>query len=494
MYLKKALFTLAFSASTLSLLAQSSSAISSDNHGGGLGGGGTLTVQESIAYALQNNVQLKQSELSLQNSINTLEQSRWLKYPTVNGFSGLNSNFGRNVDPFSNTIVTNAIATNNLGVGSNVTLFNGHRIKNTVALNELSAEASKLDVETLRNNITLNVVTAYLNVLSTEDLIEVAQKQLEVTTAQLDRMRILVDGGVLPEINLADLEAQLANDELQLVNAQNNHQSAILTLKQVMNMPANRAVSVARVTMPDPTMQLYPESAFQIYEAAVAYLPEVKAASTRIAVAEKNIALATAIGKPNVTASGSWGTTYSTAAKDLIPGESTNQEIPVTATFQGQTVPFVLNFPQTNYLREGIPYFRQLNNNQNLNLGVSLNVPIFNAYQAKYRVAGAKIQKLQSELELDNTRLQIRQNIDQAYISMLNASKSYSATLAQVNALGRTFGAAEARYNAGAANFTDYILARTRLDQAKTNLVQTKYNLIFRIKILDFYQNKPLDF
>lgn len=456
--------------------------------------GKPTTLIESIDFALKNNIQLRQNELSVKNNLNTLEQSRWLKYPTLNGFTGLNGNFGRNIDPFSNDVVTQGIATNNLGVGANVTLFNGYRIKNTVALNQLNLSASQLDFEAIKNTITLNVITAYLNVLSTEDQIAVTEKQLEVTKLQIERVQKLIDGGAAAESSIYELNAQLANDELNLVNSKNSHEAALLTLKQIMNMPANEAISVVRVNVPDPSVQAYPQTPDQIYEAAIAYLPEVKAADTRILVANKNIELAKAIAKPNITASTNWGSAYSSVAKNVEAGEVTYQQIPVSATVQGQVVPFVLNFPQQSYVTSNIPYFNQLNNNQNVNAGVSLSIPIFNGYAAKYRTEGAKIQKMQAELQSENTKLTIRQSIDQAYISMLNASKSYTATLAQVRALQLSFDAASARYGAGASNFTDYNLAKTRLDQAASNLIQAKYNYVFRVKILDFYQNKPLNF
>lgn len=494
LHLKKTCGFLLISATLLfseNALAQGGGALGSD--GTGRAAATPYSLEESIAYALKNNIQLRQSQLNVENSLNNLEQSRWLKYPTLNGNFGLFGNLGRNVDPFSNGIVTQAIGTNNMGVGANATLYNGFRIKNTVALNELNLNADRLDLEATQNDITLNVINAYLNVLSTEDLIEVSRKQLEVSKYQIDRTKKLVEGGMLPEVNLYDLEAQLANDELQLVNAENNHESAKLTLKQVLNMPGSEEISVVRVNVADPKMQPYPESAAQVYEEAIRYLPQVKAAEARILAANKNVELAKSVGLPTIGANINWRTAYSSVAQEITGVTETFNPIAVSATVDGQTVPFVLNLPSQSFTRENIPYFNQLGNNQNMSAGINMSIPIFNGYNAKYNVQGAKIQKLQSELQADNTLLTIRQNIDQAFISMFNAAKSYSATLVQVQALEKSFTAAEARYNAGASNFVDYNLAKTRLDQAAANLIQSKYNYVFRVKILDFYQNKPLD-
>lgn len=453
-----------------------------------------LSLQECIQYAIKNNVSLRQSDATAKNSENTLEQSKFSKYPTVNGSYNLNGNAGRNVDPFSNSIVTNAIGTNNLGVGAGMVLFDGYRIKNTVELNKLNLEAALMDVQSSKNNVSLQVALAYLNVLSTEDLIEVSQKQIEVTRLQLDRTQKLVNGGMLPETNLFDLDAQLANDELNLVNAENNHESAILTLKQAINAPSEMNLRVSRISLPNPSILAYNEKASDVYNTAVGYLPEVKAGTIRMKAADKNIDLAKALGMPTVSLNTSWGTAYSSVAKKLIDQGSTSNPIAVSADFQGQTIPFVINFPQQNFDRVNIPYFNQLGNNQNLNLGLAVRVPIFNGFNKKFRTQGAEIQKMQVELQNESIKLQIRQDIDLAYINMLNAQKRFTATQAQVEALEKSFRAADSRFSAGSSTFVDYNLAKTNLDRSKSNLVVAKYDYIFRIKILDFYQNKPLEF
>ena len=259
-------------------------------------------------------------------------------------------------------------------------------------------------------------------------------------------------------------------------------------------MSGSEEISVVRVDVPNPKMQTYPESAAEVYEQAINYLPQVKAAEARILAANKNIELARTVGLPSVVASVNWRTAYSSVAQEITGMTETFRPVAVSAIVDGQTVPFTLNLPSQDFTRSNISYFSQLGNNQNTAAGINMNIPIFNSYNAKYNIQGAKIQKMQSQLQADNTRLTIRQNVDQAFISMYNAAKSYSATLTQVQALEKSFTAADARYTAGASNFVDYNLAKTRLDQAAANLIQSKYNYVFRVKILDFYQNKPLDF
>jgi outer membrane protein len=452
------------------------------------------SLRACIDYAINNNVSLKQSQMAVESGIVQLNQSKVAKLPTVNGQFNLNGNAGRNVDPFTNGIVTNTIGTNNMGLGVSMPLFDGGRNKNTMERSQLNLEAAQMDVATQKNNVSLQVSVAYLNVLSAEDLIDVAQRQLDVTRLQYERTQKLVNAGSLPETNLFDLDAQTANDELSLINAQNSLESAILTLKQAMNAPVEMNIQVARIEIPDPNIVNYGENANNIYNTAMGYMPEIKAGEIRLKAADRNIAIAKSLGLPTISANTSWGTAFSSVAKTLTETGTTSNQIPVSAQFEGQTIPFVINFPQTTYASDGIPYFKQLGNNQNLNVGISARIPIFNGYNQKYQSQAAKIQKMQVDLQNQGIKLQIKQNIDQAYITMLNAQKRYSATLAQTNALERSFKAAESRYNAGASNFVDYNLAKTNLDRAKSNLIVAKYDYIFRIKILDFYQNKPIEF
>jgi outer membrane protein len=455
--------------------------------------GQPFTLRECVDYALKNNPSILLNELAVENGFVQLNQSRMNKLPIANGQMGLNGNAGRNIDPFTNGIVTQTIGTNSMGLGASVPIYDASRNKNTIERNKLNIEAAQMDVNAIKNSVSLQVALAYLNVLSTEDLIEVSQKQLEVTRLQLERTQKLVNAGTLAETNLFDLDAQLANDELALVNAQNNNESALLTLKQAMNAPNDLEIRPTRITLADPNLEQYAASPTQVYNTALGYLPEIKAGEIRLRLSDRNIAIAKSLGLPSLSASTSWGTAFSSVAKRIASTSTTNNPLPVSAEFQGQTIPFVINFPQTQVVTEGIPYFRQLGNNQNLNVGLALRIPIFNGYNQKYQTQLAQIQKKQVDLQNQNAKLQIKQNIDQAYINMLNAQKRYSATMQQVLALEKSFKAVENRYNAGSGNFVDYNLSKTNLDRAKTNLIVAKYDYVFRMKVLDFYQNKPLE-
>ena len=456
--------------------------------------GEKVTLQEAIDFALKNNLSIKQNSLQVEQGLNTLEQSKWAKYPSLNGGTNFNVFTGRNINPFTNGIITNTVGSNGFGLNSAVTIFDGYQTRNGIALNQLNLEASRLDLQAMKNQITLNIVVGYLNVLSQQDLLAVAQRQIEVTQTQLERTQKLVNAGSLPETNLYDIKAQLANDEVSVVNAENAIISAKLTLKQLMNSAADRDIDVVRVEVPNPNVQPYPNSSAQVYEIAQGFLADVQAADMRVKASQKGVDIAKGLKMPVISATANINSNYTTAAENV----SVTQRIVETeagfVNVGGTRYPVIAFVPTSSTTSEKINYFRQLTGNANNSFGVSVRIPIFNGYSTKFRLTTAQINQKQSEIQADNVRLRLRQDIDQAYVNLTNSAKRFSALGKQVSALEESFRAAESRFNVGSLNALDYSISKTNLDRARINQIQAKYDYIFRIKILDYYQNKPLSF
>jgi outer membrane protein len=456
--------------------------------------GEKVTLQEAIDFALKNNLSIKQNNLQVEQGLNTLEQSKWAKYPTLNGGTNFNVFTGRNINPFTNGIITNTVGSNGFGLNSAVTIFDGYQTRNGIALNQLNLEASRLDLQAMKNQITLNIVVGYLNVLSQQDLLAVAQRQIEVTQTQLERTQKLVNAGSLPETNLYDIKAQLANDEVSVVNAENAIISAKLTLKQLMNSAADRDIDVVRVEVPNPNVQPYPNSSAQVYEIAQGFLADVQAADMRVKASQKGVDIAKGLKMPVISATANINSNYTTAAENV----SVTQRIVETeagfVNIGGTRYPVIAFVPTSSATSEKINYFRQLTGNANNSFGVSVRIPIFNGYSTKFRLTTAQINQKQSEIQAENVRLRLRQDIDQAYVNLTNSAKRFSALGKQVSALEESFRAAESRFNVGSLNALDYSISKTNLDRARINQIQAKYDYIFRIKILDYYQNKPLSF
>lgn len=481
------------------LVVKGSPGFSQDNSGLALPDG-PVDLEGAIAIALRNNPQLKQANLQVEGNTINYEQSKWQRWPSLNFNASQGFSFGRNIDPFTNQFVQQNINFNNYQLGASVTLYNGMQQHNTVLQNQLKTLASQKDYDAARNDLMLNVALAYLQVLNNQELVTVADRQMEATNQQVIRMNRLVEAGAEAQGKLLDLKAQMANEELNLLNAENNLEASKLSLKQLMNLPAAVPVEVRAVPLRDPAMLAYGATVNEVYETALSHLPQMEASRLKIEAAEKGINVARGRFLPSLTMSAGMNTAYSSNAPSerfIANGSpATSLEVPSKTQFvmmdgSRQYLTEIVSIPGGEYRH--FNYLGVLDFNRNSSLNFSLRVPIFNNFQAKYGVANAKLQKLSAEYDNQIAANTIRQNIEQSYINMTNAAKRYSATLNQVGAFEEAFRAAESRFNAGALSAAEYNIAKANLDRGKANLVQAKYDYIFRTKVLDFYMAKPLN-
>ncbi|QJW92220.1 TolC family protein [Spirosoma taeanense] len=453
-----------------------------------------LSLQQCIEIAQQNNVQIRQGQLTVDNTNLQLRQSRLNLLPTANFQSSQSLSGGRNIDPRSNQFVQQSINSGNYQFNATATLFNGFTLKNTVKQNDLALQASQQELRATQNTVSLTVAQNYLNTLTGTEQLLIAQRQADVTRAQLERMQKLVSAGSAPEANLLELQATLAGNELDIVNAQNTLDLARVALLQAMNVPINQAFEVEPINVPDPGLTPYTETVQQIFDVAASNLPEVKGADLRVRSAALGVEVAKGYLYPTVALSGNLSTLYSSAARRFSPNGSTTQQ--QTLYFvtgpDGLQTPIYQNVPGGDM--DIFPYFDQIANNFNRSVSLILRVPIFQGYQSRNRITTARISQQSAELTALNTRLQLRQQIETAYTNMRAGANRYRATQTQVVSLERAFQVAESRLNAGAINATDYSIAKTNLDRARASLVQAKYDYVFRTKILDYYQNKPIAF
>ena len=452
------------------------------------------TLQACVEYAMQHNLQLKQSELTTQTNRNNLQQSKANMLPSLNGTASHSYNLGRSIDPFTNSVVQNqTVQSNSFGMGLNMNLFSGLQTQNMIERNKLTVKASELDIETNKNTISLQVVNAYTQILFTQELLSNAKVQLETTKLQVSRTEKLVNAGSLPQTNLLDLKSQLASDELNVVNNENQLEMAKLNLLQLLQKPATEAIEIVVPNLDAPQTALQ-RNAQQIYEAAEQLQPQIKAAELRVKSAERSIALAKGGYMPSLSLSAGIFTNYSSIAKRFVADgslieyptgaywrDANNNPIPVYQSTKGGSI-------------EKFAYFKQLDNNLRENLAFNLNIPIFSNLQNKTNVANAIIGKESARYSAETTKNSLRQTIEQAYLDAKLAAKRYATTQKQVDALKESFRATEQRFNVGVLNSVDYNLAKNNLNRAETDLIRTKYDYIFKVKVLDFYEGKPLNF
>lgn len=427
----------------------------------------TWTLQRCLEHAREHNIQLKQSVLNMQSAEYGKKQALALMFPDLNGSVGYNTNFGRNIDPGTNTFVTEQVNSNNFWLGSGVTVFNGLRLWNSLKQSQLDVLAATYDVEGLGNDISMNIASAFMQVMFNEELVLIGKERLASTREQVERTRKLVDAGSLPTGNLMDAESQLASDELQLVTAENAVQTSVVALKQLLNLQTDAPFQIERPPVDLPLMDITTSTVSDIYNQALENWPQIRAQEKRVESALRGERIAFASYTPTLRASASVSTMFSSAYRNFDIATST----------------FV-----------DIPYGDQLDQNLNESVGLSLSIPIFNGLQARTAVKRSRLNRINTELQLQDTQNQLYSSVQQAYNDALAANRQYEAGQKSVNAAERAFSYAEQRHAVGAMNDTEFSISRNNLAIARSELLRAKYDYIFRMKVLDFYQGKPLSF
>jgi outer membrane protein len=446
-------------------------------------------LQSCITYAQIHNITVQQQQLNVKFAQASLLQSKGNLLPNLNGFASYTFNNGRTIDPFTNTFATSTVLSENFGIRSSITLFSGLQNVNTVKQSQFALEGNRYQVQQTQYDIGMNVASAYLNVLYTQEALDLANSQSELTKAQVDRMQILVDAGAQSRGTLLDLQSQYATEAVNVVTAQSNVTLAYLNLEQLMNLDSTAGFSIAKPTLSVPNETILSSTPQQIYQTAVATMPSVKKAELDYMSADKGVDIAYGAVSPSLVLSGSLGTGYSGASKTLTSSNYSGVDtIGITTGGDYVLIPSFDNTYSTT------PFGDQFNNNVNKSIGVTLNIPIFNHFQVNSAIAKAKIQRESAQLNVDLSEQQLQKNISQAYADAQAAFLKYTATQKAVDAAKESFKYTENKFNLGSSNSVDYNNAKNVLAKAESNLVQSKYDYIFRVKVLDYYQGKPLTF
>ena len=421
------------------------------------------TLEQCIEQALKQNLQIRQSELTLQLEEANRTQSFADFFPTLNANVTHNYFFGRNIDPVSNQFTTEQVQSNNFSLSSSLIIFRGLQIQNTFRQSALIHQVATYDLQTVRNDISLAVAAAYLQVLFANELITVAEQQLLATQEQQTRTKNLVEVGNLPQGSLLDVDAQPASEEVQLVNAQNNYEISLLNLAQLMEMQSVEGFSIVapQIEVPATPADLGTPSA--IFSTAQTILPQILAADTRVMSSEKGLDIAKGGRYPRLTLSAGIGTNYSSAFR---------------------------RFENFQFLE--VPFQDQIEQNYNQSIGLNLSIPIFNNLLTSTGITRAKIALMSSQNNANIARNNLLKNIQQAYADAMAANKKLNATEKSVAALEQSFNYTQQRFDVGVAVSYDYTVAKNNLARARSEYLQAKYDYIFKTKVLEFYQSKPL--
>jgi outer membrane protein len=452
----------------------------------GLFGQKVWTLEDCITYAHNNNIMVKQQKLTTQLSKEQLTQSAVAMLPNLNAGAAHTYIYGQTVDRYTNSFASNKTLSENFALNSSVTLFNGLQLLNKVLQSNLNYKASQFDLEKMKNDIALNLATAYLQILYSIEQLEVAKNQLTITNQQVEKTKKLYAIGNIAKGDLLVIESQQATEELQVVNAQNQLNLAYLSLTQMLDLPTADGFEVEKPQIAMPEASTIMQSPVDIYNQALSIQPDIKSAEIKVQSAKKGVSIAYGALSPNLSFSGSWATGYSGAAKNYTLDNYSY--FPIGYTQGGE----VVYGPSPNYSQTTTPFWDQIANNENKSLGFQLSIPIFNNFQVKTSISSAKINMINSQLTLQNAKNQLNKNIQQSYADALAAFNKYKATEKSVISLQEAFTYMDQKYNVGMISSYDYNDSKNKLAKAQSELLQAKYEYIFRIKILDFYQGKPI--
>ncbi len=446
-----------------------------------------VTLQQCIEIALKNNADVQHREITSDIDKNNWQGAKGYMIPTLNGDISHGINTGRNIDPYTNTYANQTVRYGNYSLNTSVTLFNAFAIQNNIKGNKLAFQASEFEVQNQKDFVALNVILQYLQVLTNEDLLSVSLQQQDVSEKQVERLDILNRAGNISPSQLYDLKGEYANNELSVVNARDNLSTAKLALFQLLNLPYNSNTNLERLTLSD-IAENTSNNTDSIYQAALQNLAVVKAAELRNNSALYNLKTYRSQRYPSVYMSGGLFTNYSSNA-------TTQQYVNTTDV---QTNSYVMNgndklpviAPEDNYNINKINYGNQFSNNFNSTLTIGISVPILNNLTNKTNIKTAFYQKKDAEITLNATKVQLQQDVERAYVNVTSAKNRYDVLTDQVNAFKESFREAEIKFNSGAINSVDYLVAKNNVDQSSLNLIIAKYDYVLRTMVLDYYSGK----
>lgn len=451
------------------------------------------SLERAIAHAQDNNLQVRQGKLGLAGNDIDVDEAKAAFLPNLNGSASHGYNWGQTIDPFTNQFATSRIRSNSFGIGSGITLFGG--MANHLRLDQAEERrvAAEFDLQSTQNDVALQVASAFLSVMFAEDALEIASLNVRTTETQVTRIRAFVDAGAAPEADLLDLQAQLASDQSTEVAAQGDVALAKLQLAQAMRLSPEDTdnLQIDRPNLDNIGNIPALPALDKVLGAALTSFPEVKAGESRIRQQEIGMDLAKTVGMPRVSASWSYGSGFSGAAQEPV-GDPTLEVFTIGIT--ETTLEPVLSSALTYNDYRTRPFSDQITSNVNQSLFFSFSVPIFNGWSVRNGVRRSEIGVEQAQLQLEQTQQGLQQSVERAHRDARNATETLAAAERSEASAKLAFDNAALRFEQGASTQVDYTQARNRYDSARLTALRSKYDLIFRIAILDFYSGRGLRF
>lgn len=419
------------------------------------------TLRQCIDYAIEHNIDIRRTANTAEQSEVSVNTAKWARLPNLNGSAGQSWNWGRTqtaikdetTGDYSTVYVNTNSNSTSMSVSTSIPIFTGLEIPNQYALTKLNLKAAMADLEKAKEDISINIASAYLQVLFNKELHQVSLGQVELSKEQLARISRLAELGKASPAEVAEAKARVAQDEMNAVQADNNYQLALLDLSQLIELETPEGFTLAAPAVTLDLLPLTPPD--EVYQTALTTKAAVQAAQYRLEGSKHNIRIAQSDFYPQLNLNGSLGTNYYSTLDR--------------------------NFSQ------------QLRDNFSKYVGFSLSVPIFNRFSTRNRVRTARLQKENYSLQLDNVKKTLYKEIQQAWYTALASESKYTSSSTASNASAEAFRLMSEKYDNGKATAVEYNEAKQNLMKAQSDELQAKYEYLFRTKILDFYKGVPIE-
>ena len=449
------------------------------------------TLEECVTYAIQNNISIKQSELDSKMALIDKKSAVGRFLPSLNASASHSWNIGLNQDITTGLLQNKTTQFTSAGANVGIDIYSGLQNQNTLRKANLSIVAAKYQLVKMKEDIALNVANAFLQVLFNKENLKVQKEQLRINEKQYARSEELVKAGSIPRGDLLDVKATLALNNQNVITAENSLLISKLSLSHLLQLKDFENFDVVDGADVKDENNIMAQAPSAIYDKAFEGRTELKIARTNLEIAEKNVAIAKGAFQP--TLRGFYSFNSRVAYSDRVIGVIPNASNPTSIVgFVEGTNQNVLSPNFTRVLGNPAPFFDQFNTNKGQSFGMQLSVPIFNGFSARNNVERSKVSLEQSKIAVEQQNLDLQRNVYTAFADAKGALNAYESSVAALEARQGAYNYATEKYSVGLMNSFDFNQSQTLLTNAQSEVLRTKYDYIFKIKILEFYFGIPL--
>lgn len=446
------------------------------------------SLEKCIDYAVKNAPDISQANLDRELAALDLKGQKNQRLPELNGFSRFSFQFGRTIDPTTNSFDNQRIGSNSISLNGNVNLFSGGQVNNSIKQGEFLLESSEWSQKEVTNQLKLNVLANYLATLLAEDQLQQVQLNQKDLQEQLKNLQKQVAAGTSSPTQRLEVEAQISQNKQLVVQTKYQVELAYANLKNVMFLPPSQKIQIEKTEFTEVLPSTFTEE--QVYQQVQQKYPSLLAQNANLKAAEYDIKATRGTLFPTIGLFGNVNTFYSTVATRTIGFEpSISRE---QAILNGE--PVTLEFEDERAIRESNPYFSQLNGNFGQGLGIFIDIPIFSRGRNRLNIQRSQVNLLRTKLNYDNTKQQLNYQVEQALINVKAAWEVLESAEDNLAVMERLLASKKREYQIGVTNSLDYFTTRNQRQTAAIQALQAKYDYIYKTQIVELYQQGDLKF